>query len=156
MDNATDPVVTTSAGDVRGAWKSGGAFSAGSPASPWYDGRSFSRDGIVVVTISYRLGFGGFGWIADAPVNRGTLDQIAALEWVRGNIAAFGGDPAAVTIAGQSACGTSVMTLLTAPRAQSLFRAAICMSGADRVQSLAPAEVPGVDDLPGPPGPGAV
>ena len=124
-------------------WIHGGAFAAGSPASPWYDGRSFSRDGVVVVTLSYRLGFGGFGWIADAPVNRGTLDQIAALEWVRDNIAAFGGDPAAVTIAGQSAGGTSVMTLFTAPRAQSLFRAAICMSGADRVQTMAQAEQTG-------------
>jgi len=121
-------------------WIHGGAFKAGSPVSPWYDGRSFSRDGVVVVTVSYRLGFHGFGWIADAPVNRGVLDQIAALEWVRDNIAAFGGDPGAVTIAGQSAGGISVMTLLTAPRAQSLFRAAICMSGPDRVQTLAEAE----------------
>ena len=124
-------------------WIHGGGFAAGSPVSPWYDGRSFSRDGVVVVTISYRLGFHGFGWIADAPMNRGTLDQIAALEWVRDNIAAFGGDPAAVTVAGQSAGGTSVMTLLTAPRAQSLFRAAICMSGADRVQTMAQAEQTG-------------
>ncbi|NEA38109.1 carboxylesterase family protein [Streptomyces sp. SID11385] len=118
----------------------GGGFAAGSPVSPWYDGRSFSRDGVVVVTVSYRLGFHGFGWIEDAPVNRGVLDQIAALEWVRDNIAAFGGDPGAVTLAGQSAGGISVMTLFTAPRAQSLSRAAICMSGADRVQSRESAE----------------
>jgi len=124
-------------------WIHGGGFAAGSPVSPWYDGRSFSRDGVVVVTISYRFGFGGFGWIADAPMNRGILDQIAALEWVRDNIAAFGGDPAAVTIAGQSAGGTSVMTLFSAPRAQSLFRAGICMSGADRVQPMAEAEQTG-------------
>jgi len=121
-------------------WIHGGAFAAGSPVSPWYDGRSFSRDGVVVVTVSYRLGFHGFGWIEDAPLNRGTRDQLAALEWVRGNVAAFGGDPAAVTIAGQSAGGTSVMTLFTAPRAQPLFRAGICMSGADRVQTMAEAE----------------
>ena len=76
-------------------------------------------------------------------MNRGIGDQIAALEWVRDNIAAFGGDPAAVIIAGQSAGGTSVMTLFTTPRAQSLFRAAICMSGADRVQSMAQAEQTG-------------
>lgn len=124
-------------------WLHGGAFTAGSPVSPWYDGRSFSRDGVVVVTISYRLGFHGFGWIADAPMNRGVLDQVAALEWVRDNVAAFGGDPGAVTIAGQSAGGTSVMTLFTTPRAQSLFRAAICMSGADRVQSTVQAEQTG-------------
>ncbi|MEJ2862172.1 carboxylesterase/lipase family protein [Actinomycetospora flava] len=121
-------------------WIHGGGFAAGSQASPWYDGRSFSRDGVVVVTISYRLGFHGYGWIADAPMNRGVLDQIAALEWVRDNIAAFGGDPAAVTIAGQSAGAISVMTLFTIPLAQSLFRSAICMSGADRIQSLAEAE----------------
>lgn len=115
-------------------WIHGGGFTAGSIASPWYDGRSFSRDGVVLVTISYRLGFDGFGWLEDAPLNRGILDQIAALEWVRDNIAAFGGDPASVTIAGQSAGGNSVMTLLTAPRAQSLFRAAISQSAGPRVQ----------------------
>ena len=83
----------------------GGGYVAGSPASPWYDGAAFNRDGIVTVSIAYRLGFDGFGWLPDAPLNRGILDQLLALEWVRDNIAAFGGDPNRVTIAGQSAGG---------------------------------------------------
>jgi para-nitrobenzyl esterase len=80
-------------------WIHGGGFFAGSPASPWYDGRSFNRDGVVTVTISYRLGVDGFGMIS-APANRGVRDWLAALEWVQENIAAFGGDPGRVTIAG--------------------------------------------------------
>jgi para-nitrobenzyl esterase len=97
----------------------GGGYVAGSPASPWYDGVAFNRDGVVTVTIAYRLGFDGFGWLPDAVPNRGILDWLLALEWVRDNIAAFGGDPARVTIAGQSAGGGAVMTLLTptCPRA---------------------------------------
>src|SRR6478609_10953210 len=59
----------------------GGGYFAGSPASPWYDGRAFNRDGAVTVTISYRLGFDGFGYIAGAPSNRGVRDWLAALEW---------------------------------------------------------------------------
>lgn len=110
-------------------WIHGGGFIAGSPASPWYDGRAFNRDGVVTVSVSYRLGFDGFGWLPDAPANRGVLDWILALEWVRDNIASFGGDPRQVTIAGQSAGGGSVMTLLTVPSAQHLFHQAISLSG---------------------------
>ncbi|CAH0197749.1 carboxylesterase/lipase family protein [Plantibacter cousiniae (nom. nud.)] len=110
-------------------WIHGGGFIAGSPASPWYDGRAFNRDGVVTVSVSYRLGIDGFGWLPDAPANRGVLDWILALEWVRDNIAAFGGDPRRVTIAGQSAGGGSVMTLLTVPSAQHLFHRAISVSG---------------------------
>ncbi|MDO4260009.1 MAG: carboxylesterase family protein [Actinomycetaceae bacterium] len=111
-------------------WIHGGGFFAGSPSSPWYDGNAFNRDGIVTVSISYRLGFDGFGWIEDAPLNRGLLDQICALEWVRDNIAAFGGDPNQVTIAGQSAGGGSVMSLLASPLAAGLFSSVISHSGA--------------------------
>lgn len=111
-------------------WIHGGGFISGSPASPWYDGRAFARDGVVLVTLSYRLGFKGFGWIDDAVPNRGVLDWICALKWVRHNIAAFGGDPAKVTIAGQSAGGGAVLTLLGAPGAVGLFRAAYAMSAA--------------------------
>jgi para-nitrobenzyl esterase len=107
----------------------GGGYFSGSPASPWYDGAAFNRDGVVTVSVSYRLGFDGFGWIADAPLNRGVLDWILALEWVRDNIAAFGGDPARVTIAGQSAGGGAVLTLLGVPRAQPLFHAVYSISG---------------------------
>lgn len=108
----------------------GGGYVAGSPASPWYDGRNFNRDGIVTVTISYRLGFDGFGWMEDAPSNRGVRDWLLALEWVQQNIAAFGGDPARVTIAGQSAGGGAVLTLLGMEQAQHLFHAVYAISGA--------------------------
>lgn len=111
-------------------WIHGGGFTAGSPASPWYDGQSFNRDGVVTVTISYRLGFIGFGWVEGAPQNRGILDWLAALRWVQNNIAAFGGDPGNVTIAGQSAGGGAVLTLLGMESAQPLFHRAISVSGA--------------------------
>lgn len=121
-------------GDERGlpvlVWIHGGGYFAGSPASPWYDGRAFNRDGVVTVTISYRLGFDGFGWIEDAPSNRGVRDWLLALEWVQENIAAFGGDPARVTIAGQSAGGGAVLTLLGMECAQHLFARAYAISGA--------------------------
>lgn len=108
----------------------GGGYFAGSPASPWYDGRNFNRDGVVTVTLSYRLGFDGFGWIEGAPSNRGVRDWLLGLEWVQHNIAAFGGDPDRVTIAGQSAGGGAVLTLLGMPNAQHLFRAVYAISGA--------------------------
>lgn len=108
----------------------GGGYFAGSPASPWYDGTAFARDGVVTVVISYRLGFEGFGWIEGAPQNRGVLDWILALEWVRDTIAAFGGDPTRVTIAGQSAGGGAVLTLLGMPGTHSLFQAVYSISGA--------------------------
>ena len=113
-------------------WIHGGGYFAGSPASPWYDGRAFNRDGVVTVTISYRLGFDGFGWMegSDAPTNRGVRDWLLALEWVRDNIAAFGGDPERVTIAGQSAGGGAVLTLLGMPAAQHLFHGVYALSGA--------------------------
>ncbi|MFT3877491.1 MAG: carboxylesterase family protein [Propioniciclava sp.] len=111
-------------------WIHGGGFTAGSPASPWYDGRNFNRDGVVTVTISYRLGFDGFGWIEGAPSNRGVRDWLHALEWVQRNIAAFGGDPGRVTIAGQSAGGGAVLTLLGMECAQHLFHGVYAISGA--------------------------
>ncbi|MFA4896549.1 carboxylesterase/lipase family protein [Microbacterium sp.] len=111
-------------------WIHGGGYTEGSPASPWYDGSTFNRDGVVTVSISYRLGFDGFGFIEGAPHNRGMLDWIAALEWVQKNIAAFGGDPSRVTIGGQSAGGGAVLALLGMPSAQHLFRGAISISGA--------------------------
>ncbi len=111
-------------------WIHGGGFFAGSPASPWYDGKAFNRDGVVTVSLSYRLGFDGFGWIDGAPSNRGVRDWVAGLEWVQENIAAFGGDPGNVTLAGQSAGGGAVMTLLGMPKAQHLFHAVWSLSGA--------------------------
>lgn len=113
-------------------WIHGGGWASGCQASPWYDGAAFNRDGAVTVVMSYRLGFDGYGWVAgsDAPVNRGLLDQLAALEWVRDNIAAFGGDPGDVTIGGQSAGGGNVLALMACPRARGLFHRAISESGA--------------------------
>lgn len=108
----------------------GGGYTSGSPASPWYDGAAFARDGVVTVTLSYRLGFDGFGWVDGAATNRGVRDWVLALEWVQENIAQFGGDPDRVTIAGQSAGGGAVLTLLGMPAAQHLFRGAWCLSGA--------------------------
>lgn len=119
----------------------GGGYVAGSPASPWYDGTAFNRDGVVLVTASYRLGFEGFGWLPDAPLNRGILDWLLALQWVQDNISRFGGDPAQVTIAGQSAGGGAVMTLLAMPRARGLFARAAALSPAPADISLAAAEL---------------
>jgi len=110
-------------------WIHGGGYFAGSPASPWYDGRSFNRDDVVTVTISYRLGFDGFGWIEDAPSNRGVRDWLLALKWVQENISSFGGDAGRVTIAGQSAGGGAVLTLLGMPSAQHLFHGVWTASG---------------------------
>jgi para-nitrobenzyl esterase len=111
-------------------WIHGGAFSNGNSAIPGYDGHAFARDGVVLVSLNYRLGIDGFAQLPDAPANRGLLDQIAALEWVRDNIAAFGGDPGNVTIFGESAGAMSVTTLLSVPRAQGLFTRAVTQSGA--------------------------
>jgi len=124
-------------------WIHGGGFFAGSPSSPWYDGAAYNRDGVVTVSLSYRLGFDGFGWIDDAPANRGLRDLVAGLEWVRDNIAAFGGDPSRVTIAGQSAGGSAVMALLASPLAQGLFSKVIAHSAAALSLSITRARVIG-------------
>ncbi|MFC5823440.1 carboxylesterase/lipase family protein [Nonomuraea insulae] len=107
----------------------GGGFVAGSTRSEIYDGAAFARDGVVLVTLNYRLGVAGFLDLPGAPANRGLLDVIAALRWVRENIAAFGGDPARVTLSGQSAGATIVGGVLAAPEAGGLFRRAIVQSG---------------------------
>ena len=118
-------------------WIPGGMFEVGTGAT--YDGSRFARDGVVCVTINYRVGPEGFMYLADGDANLGLLDQIAALEWVRDHIAAFGGDPDNVTMFGESAGAMSIGTLLSVPRADGLFRRAITQSGAaDRV---IPAEI---------------
>jgi para-nitrobenzyl esterase len=111
-------------------WIHGGAFVNGSGAVSLYDGSAFARDGIVCVTINYRLGVDGFAAIEGAVANRGLLDQVAALQWVRANISAFGGDPSQITIAGESAGAMSVTSLVSMPLAQGLFHRAIAQSGA--------------------------
>jgi carboxylesterase type B len=119
-----------SAGQPVMVWIPGGAFEFGTGATAWYDGSRFARDGIVCVTINYRVGAEGFLYLGDGIANLGVLDQVAALAWVQENIAAFGGDPGNVTIFGESAGGMSVGTLLSMPRAEGLFRRAIAQSGA--------------------------
>src|SRR2546421_8463866 len=119
-------------------WIHGGAFTLGSASDPWYDGTSFAaKHNIVVVTLNYRLGILGFVYLkdlagADAGYtgNCGLLDQIAALHWVRENIAAFGGDPDQVTVMGESAGAMSIGTLLGMPAAHGLFQRAVLQSGA--------------------------
>ncbi|WP_037857537.1 carboxylesterase/lipase family protein [Streptomyces sp. NRRL S-340] len=107
----------------------GGGFVAGSTRSALYDGSSFARDGVVLVTLNYRLGIAGFLDLPGAPANRGLLDVVAALRWVRENIAAFGGDPHHVTLFGQSAGATVVGGVLADPEAAGLFHRAIVQSG---------------------------
>lgn len=117
-------------------WIHGGALATGSSREPMYDGHRLAQRGVVVVSINYRLGV--LGWLAYPELsaeqggvsgNYGLLDQIRALEWVRDNIHAFGGDPANVTIAGESAGALSVMYLMASPPARGLFAKAISESG---------------------------
>jgi para-nitrobenzyl esterase len=119
-------------------WIYGGGFTEGSGAGGWCDGEAMARKGVVFVTFNYRVGALGFlahpALSAESPNhvsgNYGILDQIAALQWVKRNIAAFGGDPGNVTIAGESAGSCSVNTLIASPLARGLFRRAIAESGA--------------------------
>ena len=110
-------------------WIYGGAYMLGFSGNPGYDARRIASEGdVVAVTFNYRLGVEGFARIDGAPANRGLLDQVAALQWVRENIAAFGGDPDQVTIFGESAGAGSVAALLAMPSAAGLFRRAIVQS----------------------------
>jgi para-nitrobenzyl esterase len=118
-------------------WIPGGAFTAGSGSQAIYARRQLARRGdTVVVTINYRLGPLGFSYLAGLDhdlawrANAGLLDQVAALRWVRDNIATFGGDPGNVTIFGESAGAMSVASLLGLPAARGLFHRAIAQSGA--------------------------
>lgn len=123
-------------------WIHGGGYVNGSATADLYDGTALARQGLVVVTINYRLGRLGFfdhpalaqDRPADEPAgNYGVMDMIAALEWVRRNVATFGGDPAQVTIFGESAGGMAVLQLMTAPAAQGLFHRAVVQSGPPRL-----------------------
>ena len=137
-------------------WVHGGGFTGGSGSVPLYDGEDLAKKGIVFVTINYRLGV--FGFLAHPELskeangkevgNYAFLDQIAALEWVKKNISAFGGDPNNVTLAGQSAGAFSVNVLVASPLAKGLFHKAIAESGGMfgfslRMKSIADAEQTG-------------
>jgi para-nitrobenzyl esterase len=131
---STDPTPTSPRPVM--VWIHGGAFEMGSGSSPLYNGESFARSGVVFVSLNYRLG--AFGFLELGSVdgayqgsgNVGLLDQVAALEWVRDNIAEFGGDPGRVTIFGESAGAMSVSLLLSMPAARGLFHRAVAQSGA--------------------------
>ena len=121
---------TTATGLPVLVWIHGGSFMNGSGSVGAYNGAAFARDGVVCVTINYRLSAEGFLFLDDGIANLGLLDQLAALRWVQANISAFGGDPARVTVAGESAGAMSVTTLLAMPLAEGLFTQAIAQSGA--------------------------
>ena len=142
-------------------WIHGGALTGGSGGDPIYDGSALAERGIVVVSINYRLG--ALGWLAHPQLsaesvegvsgNYGLLDQVAALEWVKRNIGAFGGSAGNVTIAGESAGALSVMYLMTAPAARGLFHKAVAQSAymvsapglRDKLNGMVPAEAQGAD-----------
>jgi para-nitrobenzyl esterase len=137
--------VYTPAGGPAGkpvlVWIHGGAFRIGTGSSPMYDGTALARRGdVVVVAINYRLGVLGFLNLPEVgPSNVGLRDQIAALAWVRDEIAAFGGDPGNVTIFGESAGGKSVECLVASPLARGLFCRAIAQSTYDPPMDAEPA-----------------
>ncbi|WP_030953084.1 carboxylesterase/lipase family protein, partial [Streptomyces sp. NRRL S-481] len=118
-------------------WLHGGALTRGSSAVPVYDGNAFARDGVVCVSVNYRLGVEGYGLFPDTPPNPGLRDQIAALTWVHEAIEAFGGDPGRITLAGQSAGAISVGALIAAPQSQGLVRRAVLQSGPPEVSERA-------------------
>ncbi|TCV93727.1 carboxylesterase/lipase family protein [Biostraticola tofi] len=111
-------------------WIHGGGYAVGSANEPVLQSGAFAASGVVEVTVNYRLGALGFLHLEGYPANRGLLDIIAALGWVRDNISAFGGDPSRVTLAGRSAGGFAVAALMAMPAARGLFARALPQSGA--------------------------
>ena len=138
----------TSATDRRPVmvWIHPGGYNTGSGSAPGYDGAALARKGVVLVTINYRLGVFGFFSHPEltkesenhASGNYGLMDQVAALQWIQQNIAAFGGDPHRVTVFGDSAGSGSIANLMGSPRAKGLFQRASGESGAWMGLSLAP------------------
>lgn len=130
------PVSATKAGGERRpvmVFIHGGGFVIGSKDAPVQDGASFAKDGILFIAINYRLGVDGFLPIPGVPTNLGLRDMIFALEWVRCNAVAFGGDPENVTVFGESAGGMAIADLIASPLARGKFRRAIVQSGHGRM-----------------------
>ncbi len=141
--NVWTPTQTSSESVPVLVWIHGGGFFAGGSANPWYDGESFARQGLVFVSVNYRLGAEGFLHLQGATSNRSVLDWIAALKWIRANVHQFGGNPERVTVMGQSAGGLAVSSLLASPLAHGLFQQAIIASGvvgAGNAQTITEAE----------------
>jgi len=109
-------------------WIYGGAYRFGVSSQPSYDGTQLASQGVVLVSFNHRVGVEGYGHLPGVPDNRGLLDDVAALRWVRENIAGFGGDPDRVTVFGESAGAGAVASLLVMPAAEGLFRRAIAQS----------------------------
>jgi para-nitrobenzyl esterase len=109
-------------------WIYGGAYRSGASSLPGYDGTPLAEQNVVVVTFNHRVGVEGYAHLPGVPANRALLDQVAALRWVRDNIAAFGGDPDRVTVFGESAGAGAIAALLVMPTAAGLFRRAITQS----------------------------
>jgi para-nitrobenzyl esterase len=134
-------------------WIYGGSFNVGSGSEPWYNGANLARKGVIVVTLNYRVDV--FGFLAHpeltaesehhASGNYGLQDQAAALGWVKRNIAAFGGDPARVTIFGESAGSLSVSALMASPLGRGLFACAVGESGAMLYPDKSPFALPSLD-----------
>src|SRR5579862_7656219 len=135
--NLWGPATTTKPAPVM-VWIHGGGNTQGSGAGIYYDGTAFAHDGVLLVTINYRLGLLGFfvhpaltrKAAGGTTANFGLLDQLAALTWVHRNIASFGGDPANVTVFGESAGATDIVALLATPASKGLFQKAIVESAA--------------------------
>jgi len=152
--NVWRPKVSASRGLPVMVWVYGGGFVDGGTSPAVYDGTEFARDGVVLVSFNYRLGnFGLFAFPALTRQSHGGplgdyffMDQIAALQWVRRNVAAFGGDPHNVTVFGESAGGMSVNALLMSPLARGLFARAIIESGAGRDSPYPPKPLSGPAD----------
>ena len=109
-------------------WIYGGGYRFGASSLLGYDGVPLARQNVVVVTFNHRIGVEGYAYLPGVPANRALLDQVAALRWVRENIAAFGGDPDRVTVFGESAGAGAIASLLVMPAAAGLFRRAIAQS----------------------------
>jgi para-nitrobenzyl esterase len=109
-------------------WIYGGAYRSGASGLPGYDGSLLAGQNVVVVTFNHRVGVEGYAYLPGVPANRGLLDQIAALRWIRENIAAFGGDPDRVTVFGESAGAGAIAALMVMPATAGLFRRAIAQS----------------------------
>jgi para-nitrobenzyl esterase len=121
-------------------WVPGGGFMRGSASDPLYDGASFAHQGVVFVSFNYRLGVDGFMSLPDTVANRGLLDQVAALQWVKNNIEAFGGDPSCITVFGVSAGAGALANLLGMPRCRGLFQRVILQSPSVSCQMPAEAD----------------